>query len=232
MKQQHFNLYKLPSSDIIRRVSVDLSKTLTMFCYRCGKEIHENDIYCSRCGARRSQDYQKEVMAFGSNISEEEAIRYYSNVSYSYNSIIIFLNVYHGISISIPTLKRRLRHYSLRRKQIAFNENIVRGIIEREMQGPRSIKGYKSMYQTLRQSYGVHVPRDNVMHILKEIDPSGTGEWKWKKLKYFSTGPNATWYMDGFDKLKPYGFPIHGCVDGFSRRIMWLKVTRSNNNQL
>ena len=32
------------------------------------------------------------------------------------------------------------------------------------------------------------------------------------------------------DKLKPYGFLIHGCVDGFSRKVLWLKVTRSNNN--
>ena len=31
-------------------------------------------------------------------------------------------------------------------------------------------------------------------------------------------------------KLKPRGFPIHGCVDGFSRKVLWLKVTRSNNN--
>ena len=89
------------------------------------------------------------------------------------------------------------------------------------------------MHQTLRQSYGVHVPRDSVMQILREIDLNGTEERKWKKLKrrkYFSTGPNATWHMDGFDKLKYYGFPIHGCIDGFSRRIMWLKVIRSNYN--
>ena len=79
------------------------------------------------------------------------------------------------------------------------------------------------MHQTLKQSYGVHVPRDSVMQILKEIDLNGTEERKSKKLKrrkYFSTGPNATWHMDGFDKLKSYSFPIHGCVDGFSRRIM------------
>ena len=89
------------------------------------------------------------------------------------------------------------------------------------------------MHQTLKQSYGVHVTRDGVMQIFKEIDPNGTEKRKWKKLqkpKYFSAGPNATWHMDGFDKLKPYGFPIHGCVDGFSRRILWLPVTRSNNN--
>ncbi len=36
--------------------------------------------------------------------------------------------------------------------------------------------------------------------------------------------------MDGYDKLKPYGFPIHGCIDGFSRRILWLNVARTNNN--
>ena len=33
----------------------------------------------------------------------------------------------------------------------------------------------------------------------------------------------------GYDKLKPFGFPIHGGVDGFSRKVLWLEVTRSNN---
>lgn len=36
-------------------------------------------------------------------------------------------------------------------------------------------------------------------------------------------------HVDGYDKLKPYGFPIHGAIDGLSRKIMWLKVCRSNN---
>ncbi|XP_066025409.1 uncharacterized protein [Pocillopora verrucosa] len=40
-------------------------------------------------------------------------------------------------------------------------------------------------------------------------------------------GPGS---LSGYDKLKPYGFPIHGAVDGFSRRILWLEVTRSNND--
>ena len=37
-------------------------------------------------------------MAFGSN-SSEEAIMYYFNAGYSYDSITIFLNHYHGISL-------------------------------------------------------------------------------------------------------------------------------------
>ena len=43
-------------------------------------------------------------------------------------------------------------------------------------------------------------------------------------------GPNYCWHIDGYDKLKPYGFPIHGCIDGWSRKIMWLRVPRTNNN--
>lgn len=36
------------------------------------------------------------------------------------------------------------------------------------------------------------------------------------------------WYIDGHDKLKPYGFSIHGCINGFSRRLIWLDVSSSN----
>ena len=28
----------------------------------------------------------------------------------------------------------------------------------------------------------------------------------------------------------PCGSPIHGAIDGFSRRILWLNLTRSNNS--
>lgn len=34
----------------------------------------------------------------------------------------------------------------------------------------------------------------------------------------------------GYDKLKPYGFPIHGCICGYSRRVLWLEVVKSNND--
>ncbi|CAH3142456.1 unnamed protein product [Pocillopora meandrina] len=30
--------------------------------------------------------------------------------------------------------------------------------------------------------------------------------------------------------MKPFGFPIHGAMDGFSWKILWLEVTRSNNS--
>ena len=36
----------------------------------------------------------------------------------------------------------------------------------------------------------------------------------------------------GYDKIKLFGFPIHAAVDGFSRKVLWLEVCRSNNSSL
>ena len=38
------------------------------------------------------------------------------------------------------------------------------------------------------------------------------------------------WDIGGFDKLKKFGFAIQGCVDGFSRKLLWLKTSTTNNN--
>ena len=51
---------------------------------------------------------------------------------------------------------------------------------------------------------------------------------KLRQRKYFSAGPNYSWHIDGHDKLKPFGFSLHGCIDGFSRRLIWLEVSSSN----
>jgi len=47
---------------------------------------------------------------------------------------------------------------------------------------------------------------------------------------FASPGPNDTWSCDGYDKLERWGFPIHGCLDGFSRYLLWLRVGISNHD--
>ena len=47
---------------------------------------------------------------------------------------------------------------------------------------------------------------------------------------YMAAGPNYIWHIDGYDKLKPFGLCIHGCIFGYSRKIIWLNVYKSNNN--
>ena len=135
--------------------------------------------------------------------------------------------------MNVRTLKRKLHHYGLRRRNQGHSEHTVREIIKREIECPSSLLGYRGMWNKLRTSNNVTVPRDMVMRILRELDPDASALRKARKLQrrsYVSPGPNATWHVDGYDKLKPYGLPIHGCVDGFSRRIMWLEVCKSNND--
>jgi len=43
-----------------------------------------------------------------------------------------------------------------------------------------------------------------------------------RRRVYRVRGANALFHHDGNEKLKPWGFYIHGCVDGFSRLIIYL----------
>ena len=52
-----------------------------------------------------------------------------------------------------------------------------------------------------------------------------------KRRKYRNKGPNHVWHMDGNDKLIPFGFYVHGYIDGFSRKIIWLHVANTNKDR-
>ena len=65
------------------------------------------------------------------------------------------------------------------------------------------------------------------------IDPEGVALRRANCLirrNYVSAGPNDLWHIDGYDKIKPYGIAIHGCIDGYSRYIIWLHAHSSNND--
>ena len=137
--------------------------------------------------------------------------------------------------MSTRTLKRRLQRFGLKRRDTNVSESVVRRIIEQELQDPASVRGYRELWHALRCSYGILTTRDTVMRLLRDIDPEGSEQRRSRRLRrrvYTSPGPNNCWHVDGYDKLKPYGLRIHGCVDGFSRKVLWLKLSRSNNNPL
>ena len=75
--------------------------------------------------------------------------------------------------------------------------------------------------------------RQLIRDIVKALQPGRNEEMKHQRLRrrvYTVKGPNHMWHADGYDKLKPYGLCIHACIDGFSRRLIWLEVSRSNKN--
>jgi len=42
------------------------------------------------------------------------------------------------------------------------------------------------------------------------------------RIFYHVRGPLALWHMDGNHKLIRWGFVIHGAIDGYSRKVMYL----------
>lgn len=51
-----------------------------------------------------------------------------------------------------------------------------------------------------------------------------------RRKVYRVRGSNALWHQDGNEKLKPWGFWVHGCIDGHSRLIIYLACC-SNKRQ-
>ena len=166
-----------------------------------------------------------------SDVAEKEIVTYFFNQGFKYEEINEMLSQCHGIEISLRTLKRRLREWNLSRQLEQYDINVVKFEIGALLDGPDSMSGYRSIWHTL-QRRGIMVPRLVVQKLLKKIDPERVEFRKAHRLsrrQYYCPGPNSVWHADGYDKLKPYGFPIHGCIDGYSRKVIWLYLTRSNN---
>ena len=158
----------------------------------------------------------------------------YFAAHYTYKEICKMLEVKHGVHISLRSLQRYLQEKNLKRKNIIESpfEKIILAIMQEHNDCGLNL-GYRSMWLRLRKRYDLTVKQNTVLRILNLIDPEGVDKrsrYKLKRRQYKVRGPNHVWHIDGFDKLKKFGFAIHGCVDGFSRKVLWLKTSTTNNN--
>ena len=169
-----------------------------MHCAPCGINIAVEDHYCFVYGARKLVNYDLR--------DENDFIEYYFKRGFRYVSILIQLDIHHKIKMSLCTLKRRLKVLGLNKSHATAPAAVIKQIIGREIEGPSMLRGYRSMWNKLRTTYNIITPRDSVMEILREADPLRSNERRSRNLKrrcYSSNGPNETWYVDGYGKLKP-----------------------------
>lgn len=161
-----------------------------------------------------------------------EHIFEYFHRGYSYNEILSVLHYQHDVDMSIRQLHRTLRLSGLYRKGHHSAPNDIISFIADQISGSGSCLGYRQMHQRCIQM-GIKVTRRTVSLVQKHLDPDGVELRKRNRLKrrlYYSRGPNWVWHIDGYDKLKPFGFSIHGAVDGFSRKVLWLELCKSNKD--
>ncbi|XP_077981760.1 uncharacterized protein LOC144442917 [Glandiceps talaboti] len=181
---------------------------------------------------------------------ENAAIQAFWHAGYSSYHIKMLLEIYHDTYLSSRQLKYRMKKLNLVRTTRSSDEDVDNAILH-ELNGSGSKCGYRAMWCRLKKKYKLNVSRDSVATKLRILDPDGVqarGKKRFKRGLYRSIcvtvldgdflaqymfslkGPNQVWHLDGYDKLKPYGICISGCIDGYSRKIMWVKAASTNNN--
>ena len=161
------------------------------------------------------------------NFSREQIITHYFHSGLSYTEIISFLFVYHGIQTTLRQLNRILRKLGLFRRKCKASITSVISAIQTELASSSSSFGYGMMHQKLREKKLV-IDRETVRIAMRSLNPEGVtvrSRHRLQRRVYNARGPNYIWHIDGFDKIKPYGF-----IDGYSRKILWLKIFARNNN--
>ncbi|XP_013887271.1 uncharacterized protein LOC106534981, partial [Austrofundulus limnaeus] len=133
------------------------------------------------------------------------------------------------LGISTRTLRRR-------RHEMGMNENfdtisddhldaVIRNIIT---QTPNA--GVTLVQGGLR-SRGLSIQRRRVRERLAVVDPVGTmirRRYAIRRRVYNVRGPNHLWHMDSNHKLIGWRFVFHGCIDGYSRTIIYLQCCNNN----
>ena len=178
--------------------------------------------------------YTPAVLPNGQYLARDVLVASYFRQQYRNKEIMMTLASVHGIIVSLATVERILKRLGLKRRVPVSDEILAAAVlqIQAEINESGCDIGYRNMWKRLRKR-GIFIPIHTVRKAIREIDPEGVRLRRMKRLRrrtYVNPGPNFVWHIDGYDKLKPYGFAIHGAIDGFSRRILWIEVGVTNNN--
>ena len=82
---------------------------------------------------------------------------------------------------------------------------------------------YRQMTEIISLKYGVNISKEHVWKGFVDIDLEGVSIHEKKTIKRRT--------YESY-KLKRLGFVIRRCIDGFSRKLIWLFVSTTNNDPL
>ena len=121
-----------------------------MFCSSCGYNLEETFHFCPNCGTRAIHASTGDE-AFSAGVdcgseTEKEIIESYFYAGYEYSTILSLLGKHHAITMSLSTLKRRLKQYGLKRKTgDEVNNDELTEIIRNEIDGPSCVRIQSTM---------------------------------------------------------------------------------------
>lgn len=158
----------------------------------------------------------------------KETLKLFLNYGFS------FVKISEMLGVSTKTVSRRIKFFNLQEdipKYTSISNEDLDAIVSEIYQefpncGIRRMKGFLT-------SRGIRMQWERVRSSLWRIDPAGillrSMQLNLVNRRHYSVpGPLYLWHLDGNHKLIRWGFVIHGCVDGYSRRVMFLKASTNN----
>lgn len=135
--------------------------------------------------------------------------------------------------VSRSTVCRRLRSFDLSTNH--NDKGISNEVLDGHVQSIINEFPYYGIRRMRGQllSLGVKVSWQRIRDSMWRVDPNGILMRSLSlhithRRVYSVPSPLSLWHLDGNHKLIRWGFVIHGCIDGYSRKIMFLSC--SNNN--
>ncbi|CAH0385641.1 unnamed protein product, partial [Bemisia tabaci] len=170
--------------------------------------------------------YVKKNMSAGGRPSLEVDQEFMDNCAKSGLSITATCAV---LGISRQTFYRNYSTQTYRSEEID-DEELLQTVVDLKEEnrkcGARYVKGHLT-------AIGKTAPRQKIRETLRAVDPVGTvfrQRLKTKRKKFYVPGPNHLWSMDGNEKLNMYSFYIHGCVDAYSRKAIYIKCATNKKS--
>ena len=135
-----------------------------------------------------------------------------------------------GVSRQTIYNRRRELGFSLAFENFSQIQNSELDTIVQEELGAFPRTGETNVIAGLRQR-GLFVQRWRVREAIMQVDPiNRANRWgqRIQRRPYSLPHPNFLWHIDTNMKLRHWRMCIHGCVDGFSRAIIYLRVNNNN----
>eukprot|EP00112_Aurelia_sp_Birch-Aquarium-sp1_P008488 Seg1936.6 transcript_id=Seg1936.6/GoldUCD/mRNA.D3Y31 product="hypothetical protein" protein_id=Seg1936.6/GoldUCD/D3Y31 len=137
---------------------------------------------------------------------------------------------YEQYAWSLRSLDRRCSHFGIRRHNKDVSVDELRVAVQRELDGPGKLLGYRALHGKIRQVHKLNVPRDAVYDMMYDLDPDGlknralTNKRR-KRVKgaFVTRGPNwiERWWRELHERLELY----------FKEQLQYLKEHMFYNPQ-
>jgi hypothetical protein len=163
---------------------------------------------------------------------------YFYQYGYSDQSIIRDLKYQDEIQLS-PFQVKKIRLDNGMKRRFRTTEERTEALrkaidfLETDLRRTQAIRGFGRGYlwNYVRQKAGILISQNRLYDFYQDVFPEEVQKRREGNFKHrtdFSVpGPNFLWCLDGYEKLKRFGFQIYACIDAYSRCIIWFFIGRS-----